>query len=118
MPDTKQNVVHLLLLPCHPSLQSAGYHHHPSSDQESEAKKKKENEEKQPLQRLQQQQNNINAMIVKMFFSLKIRLSAFLALHQSWIESIRTKSFFHIHFPRKLSLSPKLRAGNNRPYPF
>lgn len=66
--DSKQNVLHLLLLPCYPPLHSAGYHHHPSSDQESEAKIKKYikikrvNEDKLHLQRLQQRQNSIRRL--------------------------------------------------------
>lgn len=110
------NVVHLLLLPCHPFLQSAGYDHHPSSDQESEAKKKR----KMKTSNLYKGSSNskIISVTVKMLFSLEIRLSAALALHQYWIESISIKRFFQIHFPRRQSLSPKLRAGHNRPYPF
>jgi len=105
MPDAKQNdVVHLLLLPCHPPPQSTDYYHHPSSDQESETKKKRKMKTSS-LHKGSSTSKIISVNRMKMFFSLKTRLNASLALHQSWLESISIKSFFHFHFPRKQSLT-------------
>lgn len=56
--------------------------------------KKRENEDKETLQRLQQQQNTISDSEDALFIKDQTRYS--LALHQSWIESISTKSIFHI----------------------